>query len=96
MTDKIYDVSGSRSRFQMVKLILASTGTTDSSVSQTLLKQAVTAADIGLLDPGREDSKVQKVISEVKPAVVISVSLLTRRDWNGSMATDRLAIKLVT
>ncbi|KAG6232547.1 hypothetical protein E4U09_004940 [Claviceps aff. purpurea] len=67
MTDKIHDGSSSRSRSQMVKLNPASTGAADSSVSQTLLKQAVTAVDIyiGLLDQGVEDSKVQKVKSAV-------------------------------
>lgn len=51
----------------MVKLNPASTGAADSSVSQTLLKQAVTAVNIyiGLLDQGVEDSKVQKVESAV-------------------------------
>ncbi|KAG6272367.1 hypothetical protein E4U49_002681 [Claviceps purpurea] len=73
MTDKIHDGSSSGSRSQMVKLNPASTGAADSSVSQTLLKQAVTAVDtyIGLLDPGFEDSKAQKVNSEVKSAVII-------------------------
>ncbi|KAG5996395.1 hypothetical protein E4U52_006735 [Claviceps spartinae] len=49
----------------------ASTGAADSSVSQTLLKQAVMVVDIGLPDPGLEDFKVQEVISEVMSAVVI-------------------------